>query len=85
MSRPERVAAPGPQVDVPWWRLPIVWLVLGGPTVVVIAAIVTAVIAYRGADVVIDTSAHERRASSAPADDALEPAMKARNHAATPR
>lgn len=37
----------------PWWRVGMVWLVLGGPAVVVVAGITTAVIAYRGADPVI--------------------------------
>ncbi len=37
----------------PWYRYPMVWLVVGGPAVVVVAGIVTAVIAYRGADPVV--------------------------------
>ena len=36
-----------------WWRVGMVWLVLGGPAVVVVAAIATAVVAYRGADPVL--------------------------------
>lgn len=54
----------------PWWREPMMWLVVGGPTIVVIAGITTAVIAYRGADPVLDTR---------------EPtAMQSRNHVVTP-
>lgn len=65
----------------PWWREPMLWLVLGGPMVVVVAAIVTAVIAWRGADpVVTDLPAQVLRS-----DPATEPAVKGRNHAATPR
>ncbi len=53
-----------------WWREPVMWLVVGGPAVVVLAAIVTAVIAIDGADPVLDTR---------------EPtAMQSRNHAVTP-
>jgi hypothetical protein len=58
----------------PWWRFGIVWLVLGGPAVVVVAAIATAVIAYRGADPVVTvpaaSAAAERAASirEAPAE-----------------
>ncbi len=37
----------------PWYRVGMVWLVLGGPAAVVVAAIVTAVIAYHGADPVV--------------------------------
>ncbi|HMM87325.1 MAG: nitrogen fixation protein FixH [Gammaproteobacteria bacterium] len=70
-------AAPKP---TPWWRVGMVWLVIGGPLTVVVAGIVTAVIAVRGADPVLDTSA--RRASMAPT--ATSPAVQARNHAATP-
>lgn len=57
--------------DRPWWRYGMVWLVIGGPAVVVVAGIVTAVIAIRGADPVLDTRAEQ-------------PAVQARNHAATP-
>jgi uncharacterized protein len=44
-----------PEADAgtPWYRYPMVWLVIGGPAVVVVAGIVTAVIAYRGADPVV--------------------------------
>lgn len=70
-------AAPNP---TPWWRVGMVWLVIGGPLTVVVAGIVTAVIAVRGADPVLDTSA--RRASMAPT--ATSPAVQARNHAVTP-
>ena len=43
--------------NAPWWRFPIVWLVFGGPAVVVVAALCMVVVAYSGADVVLDTSA----------------------------
>ena len=56
----------------PWWRHGMVWLVISGPLVVVVAGLFTAYVAIRGADVVLNES------------DAQTPAMKARNHAATP-
>ena len=59
-----------------WWHHRLMWLVLGGPAVVVVAAIATAVIAARGADVVLHVE-------DVP-DRAAVPAMQARNHAATP-
>ena len=37
----------------PWYRHAMVWVVIGGPAVVVVAAIVTAVIAYQGAEPVV--------------------------------
>jgi hypothetical protein len=65
------------QPALPWWRVPTMWLVLGGPLAVVVAAVVTAVIAVRGADPVL--SVQQRQASAG----AEAPAMQARNHAAT--
>ncbi|HKB54460.1 MAG TPA: FixH family protein [Ramlibacter sp.] len=71
----------------PWWRYGHVWLIISGPAIVVVAALVTAWIAVRSADPVIDADyyrhgleinkllAHQR---------ALLPAEHARNHAATP-
>jgi uncharacterized protein len=57
----------------PWWREPIMWLVVGGPAAVVVAGVATAAIAMHGADPVIKS------------DAAKPPAVQARNHAATPR
>ena len=62
-----------------WWREPMMWLVVGGPLSVVAASLTTAVIAWRGADPVLTPTAEALRAS------ALQPAVKARNHSASPR
>jgi len=59
----------------PWWRYPIVWMVVGGPLAVVVAGISTAVIAYRNVDPVMDISQPTSQAS-------LKPAMQGRNLAA---
>lgn len=70
------------ELPTPWWRVGMVWLVIGGPLTVVVAAIVTAVIAVRGADPVItDIPAAVRPGAAAPT--AQTPAVQARNHAAT--
>lgn len=74
MSSLKSVSA-GPQR--PWWREPMVWLVLAGPAAVVVAGIATAVIAARGADPVLPTGMQSAR------PDAMTPAVQARNHAAT--
>jgi hypothetical protein len=74
MRSDETARCAGPAL--PWWRVPTLWLVLGGPAVVVVAGITTAVIAARGADTVLTRPAPA-------ASDA--PALQARNHAATPR
>lgn len=65
----------------PWWRVGMVWLVVGGPAVVVVASIVTGVIAYRGADEVLVTTPSARHAPVQPTG--VTPAVQARNHAAT--
>ena len=53
-----------------WWREPMLWLVVGGPLAVVLASVVTAVIAWRGADPVISEPAAQRQAPAlAPAVD----------------
>ena len=68
-------ASASQQPPVPWWREPMVWLVIGGPLVVVVAGVVTAVIAVRGADPVIKAEPDSRFEA--------QPAVQGRNHAAT--
>ena len=58
------------------------WLVVGGPLVVVVAAITTAVIAIRGADEVLPQG--EKRIGAGETVTADTPAMQGRNHANTP-
>ena len=70
-----------PPQAAPWWRVGMVWLVLGGPAVVVVASIATAVVAYRGADEVLVQTPSARDAPVQPHADT--PAVTARNHAAT--
>ena len=81
----------------PWWRFGIVWFTFGLPATVVVASLFTAGIAWRHVDpVVVDPPASGSAGlpttvpTTAPADgtaraNALEPAQRARNHAATPR
>lgn len=60
----------------PWWRFGYMWLVLGGPALVVLASFVTLWLAIRWPDpqVAMDGAGKTQ---------ALAPAVKARNHAAT--
>ena len=75
---------PAPAVPgAPWWRFPMMYLVIGGPATVVVASLVTAGVAYRGADEVISETAPPPQAASTTERAELS-ALKARNHAATP-
>lgn len=58
-----------------------VWLVLAGPALAVLAGSATMVIAYRTADAVVVTAP---AGHAAPLAGATAPALQARNHAATP-
>lgn len=73
---------PEPARPTPWWRVGMVWMVIGGPAIVVVAAISTAMIAYRGADEVLQAPPEVAQKQAA-RPDSDSPAMHARNHAAT--
>jgi hypothetical protein len=60
-----------------WWQVGMLWLVIGGPLFVVIASLITAVIAYRGADPVLDE--YQSAARPATTVDSATPALRARN------
>ena len=63
------------QPRMPWWRVKTMWLVIAGPAAVVVAGVLTAVVAVGGADPVV-----------APDLDGPDtPAVQARNHAAQAR
>lgn len=70
-----------------WWKNAYVWMVLGGPLAVIVASIVTFFIAARNPDAVLDVTAKPAemapKGATAPAEDAMVPAMVGRNHATT--
>ncbi|AVO42276.1 FixH family protein [Simplicispira suum] len=72
----------------PWWKFGFVWLVIGGPAVVVVASFVTLWLAIRTPDPVIDENYYQNgiaiNKTLEAQDRNLAPAIKARNHAATP-
>lgn len=78
---PAPAPAPEPEPVTPWWRFGMVWLVVGGPAIVVVASLGTAVVAYRGADVVLVDTPSARVLPVQPTSET--PAVTARNHAAT--
>jgi len=58
------------------WRVPALWLVIGGPAAVVVASFVTLGIAVHGADPPV------RETAAAPSAESMTPAVQARNHVA---
>ena len=75
-----------PRTDTkPWYRHPMVWLVIGGPLTVVVASLFTAYIAIKGADPVLTREDSAAAAVGREGMDALSPAVQGRNHAATPK
>lgn len=78
----------------PWWKEPYVWLVIGGPLVVVVAGISTAYIAMKDPDPLINTKQQQQKmlqqdpsSGAVPSKEdmvKLMPAGQGRNHAASP-
>ena len=73
-------AVSSPEAAQPWWRFRIRWLVLGLPAAVVCTSLITAAIAWTHIDPVVSEPVSVQPTSA----NALEPAQRARNHAATP-
>lgn len=73
----------------PWWRERMMWLVVGGPGAVVLASFLTLGLALTHPDPVIESpqlaaaDTVGRGGGEQAEGNALTPAMKARNHAAT--
>jgi hypothetical protein len=74
----------------PWWKFGFVWMVFGGPAVVVVASLVTVYIAVTSSPNELVTEENFRKgvevnASLSDAENAasLAPAIQARNHAQT--
>lgn len=78
--------APTAANNEPWWKIKMLWLVIGGPLAVVIAGFVTLGLALKHPDEVLrPPAAQENSVNTKVGDDsaAHTPAMQARNHAAT--
>lgn len=63
------------QPPLSWWRVPMVWLVISGPALVVVASFATLALAILNPDPVLDVGKA--------ANPAQLPAVQGRNHAAT--
>lgn len=80
--------APPNSTCPPWWRHSLVWLIVGGPSVVVVAGIATFWIAVRNPDPLVPHDSYRFGPQAQQADaargKAMLPAQQGRNHAASP-
>ncbi len=74
--------AQAPSRAAPWWRTPMMWLVVGGPAAVVVASFITLAIAIEHRDEVLPDSASGKSAESA---DAADSALQAHDPGAALR
>ena len=72
----------------PWWKFGYVWLVISGPAIVVVAGFYTLWLAISMPDPVIDSDYYRKgieiNKTLENQESSLTPALKGRNHAATP-
>ncbi len=73
---------------MPWWKYGHVWMVIAGPAVVVVAGFFTLWLAMRQPDPVLAEDYYQRgidiNKTIQQSDTSMAPALKGRNHAATP-
>ncbi len=80
MTPSEQAIAP-----LPWWRVSMVWLVISGPAIVVLASVASAVVAWHAIDpVLVRTDVQATQAAQTNPKSTMAPAQRGRNHAATP-
>jgi hypothetical protein len=77
MNKAHALPTPAPA----WWRFGMVWMVLAGPAVVVVASGITFYLAAVGQDPLL--TVNPRTAQQARQGITHVPAMQGRNHAAT--
>ncbi len=71
----------------PWWKFPMMWLVLGLPAAVIVAGLATLWIAMARPDAVVDPDYYRKGlelGQRAVVDKSQVPAQVGRNHATTP-
>ena len=88
MTTTTTAAAAADKPAAPWWKFGHVWLVLAGPIIVVIAGFVTFWIAVKSPDPVIEEDYYRKgieiNQTLQNPEKSFAPALKSRNHAATP-
>ncbi len=76
-----------PQESKAWWHYGHMWLVVGGPLVVVIASFITLYVAIEIPDPVVDADYYRKgieiNKTLNSQIDSMTPAIQGRNHAAT--
>ena len=76
-----------PNSSGPWWKFGHMWMVVGGPVVVVVASFITLYLAVTRPDPVMDQNYYQKgieiNKTLGDKPTSLAPAMQARNHAAT--
>lgn len=74
--------------SAPWWKFGHVWLVISGPAIVVVAGFVTLWLAVSRPDPVVAEDYYRRgieiNKTLENPEKSMAPAVKGRNHAATP-
>lgn len=75
-----------PASSDPWWSFPMLWMVLAGPAVVVVASFATLWLVLRTPDPMISADYYRQgiEINKTLAGKSLMPAEMGRNHAATP-
>jgi hypothetical protein len=77
------------EASAPWWKFGHVWLVVGGPAVVVVASFITLYLAVTRPDPVVSEDYYRqgininKGMNDETSAASLAPALQARNHAAT--
>lgn len=73
--------------DKPWWKFGHVWMIIGGPLVVIVASVFTGYLAMSAPDPVLDEDYYRKgleiNKHISAESPALAPAVQARNHIGT--
>ena len=80
------IATTNEPVSAAWWRYPLVWMVIGGPALVVVASVATFWVAWHRPDALVSEDYYREgiEINRTLAGKDSMPALAARNHAATP-
>jgi len=85
---PNTTSTPPSPTPQPWWKYGHVWLLIAGPAIVVVAGFITLWLAMRQPDPVLAEDYYQRglniNQTLQQQDTSMLPAVKGRNHAATP-